>query len=146
MSSMKSTRFASAAARLASSRLITGARGLSDGAGAFKGLSSQELTNVRDRAAKMSQTASRYQLAQEAKDGEEASRQRREAMMAEAALNNPFLAAQSAGATHGVLGLDAQFAQMERQGAFKNLPGSGKPLEHGHGSTGHATHLCAADG
>merc|ERR1712060_776226 len=59
-------------------------------------------------------------------------------MMEDAELNNPYLAA---GRGAAGLGLDAQFAQMERQGEFKNLPGAGKPYSEIHGSGSNPTHF-----
>ena len=94
----------------------------------FKGLPKATLKDSLDTAQRLAKRGAEYAKLKDAavKNGVEAARLRREKLMGDAQLNNPFLSAQ----THrSASGLDAQFAQMERSGDFKNLPGSGEPLK-----------------
>ena len=119
-------------------------RGTTTARRTVKSLTSEALRAAATKKQRMESAASSYKSLQEKgeSDGAEAARLRRQKMIEEAELNNPFMQRQRLSASAGgggMMGLDAQFAQMERRGEFKNLPGAGKPFEHGHGSTGHAS-------
>lgn len=105
---------------------------------AFKSLTADALRDASNKQQKATSAATAYQVIKERgdSDGAEAQRLRREKLISDAELNNPFMARQrlSAAGSMSTLGIDAQFAQMERRGEFKNLAGSGKPFEYGSGS------------
>ena len=98
---------------------------------AIRGLQSlltpKERQAQRERGAGATAAAAQYQ---EAKKGDKteailaAQRARRERMLRD--YDGEYEASGGGGVTN--IALEAQFAQLEREGAFKNLAGSGKPL------------------
>jgi len=89
-------------------------RPLASGVDGFKSLTSEQLKQSSDAFDRAKRRSEAYAQAQDMRDGQEAARLRREKIIRDAALNNPYLNAQSHRSSAS--GLDAQVDGRLRKG------------------------------